>query len=134
MGGVTDTFTSTTAGYAVDDAVTTPAGQPVEIDVLQNDNSLAATVYVGIWINPLHGTASVSGAPGSPSGIRVTYTPAPGYSGPDSFEYWLESGLTIDYGVVSVDVISADPDGDGVVSSVDNCTLVAEPEPVRLRR
>ncbi len=96
------------------------------IDVLQNDNGLAATVFVGIWIDPLHGTAEVSGAPGSPSGIRITYT-QPGYVGPDSFEYWVESGVDVDYAVVSVTVTNPDLDGDGVLNSSDNCTTFGEP-------
>ena len=127
VGGVSDTFSSTTLQYAIDDTATTVQGQPVLIDVLQNDNGLAATVFVGVWIDPLHGTAAVSGVPGSPAGVRITYTPAPGYVGPDSFEYWVESGLVVDYAGVSVTVTSADLDGDGVANAVDNCTLVANP-------
>ncbi len=127
VGGVTDTFTSTTLQYAIDDTVTTDQNVPVQIDVLQNDNGLAATVFVGIWINPLNGAASVSGAPGSPAGIQVTYTPNPGFAGSDSFEYWVESGLVVDYAVVGVDVVNPDPDGDGLVGAQDNCTLVANP-------
>ncbi len=127
VGGVTDTFTSTTLKYAIDDVVTTEQDESVQIDVLQNDNGLAATVDVGIWINPTHGTTEVSGAPGSPSGIRVTYTPNAGFAGADSFEYWVESGLVVDYAVVSVTVINADPDGDGLVGVLDNCTLIANP-------
>jgi hypothetical protein len=84
-------------------------------------------VFVGVWIDPQHGTASVSGVPGSPSGIRITYTPNPGYVGPDSFEYWVETGLVVDYGLVSINVINLDPDGDGVPNGQDNCSLVANP-------
>ncbi len=124
VGGVTDTFTSTTLKYAIDDAVTTGVNQPVQIDVLQNDVGLSPTVYVGIWIDPLHGTASVSGAPGSPAGIRITYTPDPGYSGPDYLEYWLESGVALDYAVVNITVTNPDSDGDGVPDAVDNCAQV----------
>ncbi len=127
VGGVTDTFTSTTLEYAVDDTATTGLNQSVQIDVLQNDNGLLSSVYVGIWTDPLHGTASVSGAPGSPAGIRVTYTPDPGYLGPDSFEYWVESGLVVDYAVVSVTVSNPDTDADGVADALDNCTLVPNP-------
>ena len=83
--------------FAVDDAATTSVNQPVQIDVLQNDIGLLPTVFVGIWTDPLHGTATVSGAPGSPAGIRITYTPDPGYFGPDAFEYWVENGVAVDY-------------------------------------
>lgn len=127
VGGVSDTFTSTTIKYAIDDGVTTFRNQPVDIDVLQNDVGLLPTVYVGVWTNPLHGTATVSGAPGSPAGIRVTYTPNPGYVGPDSFEYWLETGPLVDYAVVNVTVINPDLDDDGVLNNVDNCILLPNP-------
>ncbi len=127
VGGVTDTFTSTTLQYAIDDAVTTGMNQPVEIDILQNDVGLLPTVFVGIWIDPLHGTASVSPVPASPSVIRITYTPNPGYFGPDSFEYWVESGLVVDYAVANITVTNPDTDGDGVLNTVDNCSLLPNP-------
>ncbi|MBL8199406.1 MAG: hypothetical protein JNK40_00410, partial [Chromatiales bacterium] len=127
VGGVTDTFTSTTRKYAIDDAAATAMNQPIEINVLQNDIGLLSTVFVGIWIDPLHGTASVIGAPGSPSGIRITYTPNPGYSGTDSFEYWVESGLVVDYAVVNITVTNPDSDGDGVLNGMDNCILIPNP-------
>jgi len=124
--GGTFTFASPGQGqYAVDDAVATEQDQSIEIDVLANDNGLVASVYVGIWTDPANGTAAVSGAPGAPSGIRVTYTPDPGFVGQDSFEYWLESGLAVDYGLVTVDVLTSDTDGDGVVNSLDNCIEVS---------
>ncbi len=113
--------------FAIDDVATTVANQPVQIDVLQNDIGLLPTVYVGIWTGPLHGTATGGGAPGSPAGIRITYTPNPGYFGPDSFEYWLENGLAVDYAVVSITVTNPDSDGDGVPNAADNCRLVPNP-------
>ncbi|MBN8279917.1 MAG: thrombospondin type 3 repeat-containing protein [Gammaproteobacteria bacterium] len=127
VGGVSDTFTSTTVRYAVDDAVVAAINLPREIDVLANDTGLAATVAVGIWSGPAHGTATVDGSPGTPGGIRITYTPTPGYFGPDAFEYWVETNSVIDYGLVTVDVSNADADGDGVVDVVDNCTLLPNP-------
>ena len=57
----------------------------------------------------------------------MTYTPAPDYLGPDSFEYWVETGPIVDYGLVSIDVSNADADGDGVFDLLDNCTLLANP-------
>ncbi len=125
--GGTMTFSSTPPEFAVDDVATTSVNQPVQIDVLQNDIGLLPTVFVGIWTDPLHGSATVSGAPGSPAGIRITYTPGPGYSGPDSFEYWVENGVAVDYAVVDITVANPDADGDGVVDALDNCTLVANP-------
>ena len=127
VGGVADTFTSTTIEYAIADSVTTFRNQPVDIDVLENDVGLLPTVFVGVWITPLHGTATVSGAPGSPDGIRITYTPNPGYVGPDSFEYWLETGPLVDYAVVNVTVTNPDLDDDGVLNTEDNCILLPNP-------
>ncbi len=127
VGGVTDTFTSTTVQFAIDDTATTAMDQSVEIDVLQNDIGLLPSVYVGIWTDPLHGRATVSGAPGSPAGIRIIYTPDPGYVGPDSFEHWVENGVEVDFAVVTVTVTNGDTDGDGIFDDLDNCTQVPNP-------
>jgi len=125
VGNEDDYFTSTTVKYAVEDAVTTLTDQAVEIDVLANDNDLAASVEVLIQSGPQHGTALVTGAPGAPSGIRITYTPNPGYLGTDGLTYRLQNGEVVDEGLVRVQVREPDPDGDGLLSTVDNCTDVA---------
>lgn len=125
VGGVTDTFTSTTVRYAIDDVTETSAGVPVVIPVLQNDLAFPAPISTGIWVEPLHGTASVTGSPGPQAGISITYTPDPGYSGPDSFQYWVEGGAIADYGLVTIDVIINDTDGDGVSDPADNCPVVS---------
>ncbi|MDH5254347.1 MAG: dockerin type I domain-containing protein, partial [Gammaproteobacteria bacterium] len=39
----------------------------------------------------------------------------------------LESGLVVDYGLVSINVISTDTDGDGVPNAADNCTQLPNP-------
>ncbi|MCY2931050.1 MAG: cadherin-like domain-containing protein, partial [Planctomycetota bacterium] len=73
------------------DSYSTPAGAtltvPYTAGVLVNDgdsdgNSLSAAVSV----NSAHGTLSLAG------NGAFTYTPAPGYSGPDSFVYTLDDG------------------------------------------
>ncbi|MBN8279918.1 MAG: thrombospondin type 3 repeat-containing protein [Gammaproteobacteria bacterium] len=125
VGGVTDTFTSTTVQYAIDDTAVTATNQPVQIPVLANDVNLAASVYVDIWSPPAHGTAEVSGAPGAPAGISITYTPDPGYTGPDAFDYWVETGVLVDYARVNITVSATDSDGDGVADVADNCTQLA---------
>ncbi|MEQ1802478.1 MAG: thrombospondin type 3 repeat-containing protein [Gammaproteobacteria bacterium] len=127
VGGVTDTFTSTTLKYAFDDVASTTINTPVVIPALLNDLGFPEPVYAGIWVDPLHGTATVTGSPGPQSGISITYTPSPGYSGPDSFQYWAEGGSVVDYGFVSISVINNDSDGDGVLNAVDNCPLAANP-------
>jgi Dockerin type I domain/Bacterial Ig domain/Thrombospondin type 3 repeat len=124
---VTDTFTSTTIRYAIDDIASTSTGVPVEIAVLANDLAFPEPVYAGVWVDPLHGTATVSGSPGPQSGVRITYTPNPGYAGPDSFQYWVEGGSVADYGLVTISVIMNDADGDGTSDPADNCPLTANP-------
>ncbi|MBN8279667.1 MAG: hypothetical protein J0M16_03565 [Gammaproteobacteria bacterium] len=112
---------------AIDDVTSTGMGQPVQIAVLANDEFLSSIVYVGISSNPDHGTVVVSPVPAAPAGVRITYTPLPGYIGPDSFEYWVESGLTVDVAHVQVTVLPLDTDQDGLLDSVDNC--IARPNP-----
>lgn len=78
---------------AVDDTGTTPVGIPLVVPVagvLTNDSGTRLTV-VGSTA-PSHGTVTTSGD-GS-----FTYTPAPGYTGPDQFDYT----ITDDYGQTDV--------------------------------
>ncbi len=71
---------------AVDDTATTSAGSPVVIDVLANDSPGYAGPLdpssVSVTSGPAHGGTSVNATTGA-----VTYTPAAGFSGPDSFDY-----------------------------------------------
>ena len=62
---------------APDRAVSTPAGQAVAIDASATDPDGDALTYANVDV-PDHGTLSGSGA-------ALTYTPAAGYSGADSF-------------------------------------------------
>lgn len=78
---------------AVDDTGTTPVGIPLVVPVagvLTNDAGTRLTV-VGATV-PSHGTVTTNGD-GS-----FTYTPAPGYTGPDQFDYT----ITDDYGQTDV--------------------------------
>ncbi len=72
------------APEAADDSASTCQGEPVEIDVLANDRALTGTLdpsTVTVTAGPDHGSATPD-AQG-----MVTYTPAAGYAGPDSFQY-----------------------------------------------
>ncbi|WP_345271553.1 beta strand repeat-containing protein, partial [Nibrella viscosa] len=69
------------------DNSTTAQGTPVTTVVLANDNvngspASATNVTVSVTTQPAHGTAVVN-----PSTGEVVYTPAAGYSGPDSYTY-----------------------------------------------
>jgi hypothetical protein len=67
---------------AVDDATTTPMGTGVHIDVAANDSDPEnGALAVRSVADPVHGSALVNA-----SGT-VTYTPAAGFSGLDSFTY-----------------------------------------------
>lgn len=63
------------------DGTTTDQGVAVNIAVLGNDTDIDGDqLTVKSVTAPAHGSASTNGS-------RVTYTPAPGYSGTDSFSY-----------------------------------------------
>ena len=71
---------------AVDDEVATPQGTPVTTNVLANDTitpdgAPLDPASVTVTANPTHGTVAVN-----PDGT-IKYTPAPTYSGPDSYSY-----------------------------------------------
>jgi hypothetical protein len=70
---------------ASDDSAATPENQPVVINVLTNDCGTAPLIVTAVS-PPAHGSAVING------GSTVTYTPANGYFGPDSFTYTVSNG------------------------------------------
>ncbi|MEU8815898.1 Ig-like domain-containing protein [Actinoplanes sp. NPDC048796] len=104
------------------DSVTVPAGVVATIDVLANDSDpnrdpLTVTVDVA----PGHGTATV-GADG-----KITYTPAAGYRGTDSFHYTVAdgkggtAGATVTLGVVNTAPTARD---DAAATDTDTAVTV----------
>jgi hypothetical protein len=76
-----------TAPVATNDSATTKQDTAVDIDVLANDSDTDGDVLtVASVTDPANGTTANKG-----SGI-VTYTPDPGFSGTDSFNYTLSDG------------------------------------------
>jgi outer membrane autotransporter protein len=83
---------------AVNDAATTPARQPVVIDVLANDvGTDAAIIQVSA---PVNGSA-VANADGT-----ITYTPNPNFAGGDGFTYIISDGIGTDTATVTVTVVA----------------------------
>ena len=80
-----------------DDAAIAFRGQSVTIDVLANDPDIVASTRLLIVLPPATGTAAVSNR-------RVVYTPAPGFSGRDSFSYMVKTGRRTGFARVTVDV------------------------------
>ena len=89
---------------AVGDAVATMHDAATTIKVLANDVDVDGNTLSTIAItNPGHGTAVIN-----PSGT-VRYTPAPGYIGPDTFDYTVSDGVGgTAVGHVSISVLSVD--------------------------
>lgn len=81
------TFTIQAAPIAVADSITTGTGVAKTIAVRANDTVPATATITTSTTAPGHGTAVVN-----PDGT-VSYTPAAGYNGPDSFNYTLTDDL-----------------------------------------
>lgn len=64
-----------------DDAFTIPAGAAATLDVLANDITPVVLTMLEIVTGPTNGTAVVNGV------ANITYTPAAGFCGEDSFTY-----------------------------------------------
>jgi len=75
------------APSAVDDAITTLQGQPIQVDALDNDSDSDgdALTLVGVGF-PANGT--VVGKPGG----TISYTPDPAFAGTDRFTYTIDDG------------------------------------------
>jgi gliding motility-associated-like protein len=128
-GGKTITSSSSVAvpvapsPVAVDDATTTTINTPVIIPVLANDNPGNSTLdpkTVEIVGQPANGTVTVN-ADGT-----ITYTPNPGYNGPDKFTYRVKDAYGYYTNVATVTITQTlaagalkvpnlfTPNGDGV--------------------
>ncbi len=85
LGNVTATATValTVNPVATADAFTVPVGQSASGNVLTND--IGSNLTVTSNTSPSHGNANVA------SDGSFFYAPLPGYSGPDSFQYTLQS-------------------------------------------
>jgi hypothetical protein len=99
------------APVATNDTATLQANTSVMIAVLANDTSSGGTLdptSIKIVVAPTHGTAVVSGG-------QVTYTPASGYSGLDTFQYSVQDnlGTTSNVATVSVNVTPPSSSGGG---------------------
>jgi hypothetical protein len=97
----TVTITVTKTGVINDDSIDTDAGNPVTIPVLANDSSPNGfnLSTLTVQTQPAHGTATPDPATG-----QITYNPAPGFFGTDTFTYTVQdnSGVTLGPGHVTV--------------------------------
>ncbi|MCP4424410.1 MAG: tandem-95 repeat protein, partial [Chloroflexi bacterium] len=95
---------------AADDLVTTEEDTPIVIDVLGNDVDIDGDSLTVITV-----TQAISGAVVN-NGVDLTYTPAVGFSGTDSFDYTLSDGhgetamavVTVTVTAVNTNPIAAD--------------------------
>ncbi len=98
------------APVAANDTATLPANQAATISVLANDTSAGGTLSpasISIVVAPSHGTAEVANG-------AVTYTPATGYSGLDTFQYSVQDNLGTTSNVATVSIsLTAPPTGGG---------------------
>ena len=103
------------APVADDDSATTDTDQPVTIDVLANDsdpNGDALTPQIDG--QPAHGTVEID------SDGRVTYTPADGYAGEDTFTYRASDGEDLSApATVTITVRNAAPVADDDSATTD---------------
>jgi len=105
---LTGTITGRTAPVAVDDSTTTGINLPVTIDVLSNDTDVNRNIdpTTVVATNGSNGTTSVDAVTG-----EVTYTPAFGSTGTDTFTYTVRdtSALISNSATVTVTVSAAPP-------------------------
>ncbi len=101
---------------AVDDAVTTTAGNPVTIAVLANDSDPDGdTLAVSSFTQGAHGTVTFAGD-------VATYTPEAGFTGMDTFTYTLSDGHGgTDTATVKVTVTGNEPP---VLNPIGNRTVI----------
>lgn len=135
-GTVNVTVSSVVPPTAADDTAATAVNTAVDIDVLANDSATTGAMLdpasVAITQQPASGSATVNTVTGV-----ITYTPAPGFCGSDSFGYTVTDDQPVTSGVGTVNINtesngqlcssdnvvisggSSDPNNDGLVSLSD---------------
>jgi CshA-type fibril repeat protein len=98
----TKTLTVLGAPAATDDTVAAASNQTSLFDVLANDDLAGGTPTITIVGQPENGTASVVDG-------KVSYTPFPGYTGPDSLTYALATQGGIAQASVAITVAPPPP-------------------------
>ncbi|MCY1075834.1 kelch repeat-containing protein [Archangium lansingense] len=102
-GGRMVTVLENTSPVAEDLTVSTPYGEPVNLSLVATDAEADTSLTFVIVTPPAHGT--LSGTPPS-----VTYTPEPGYLGPDSFSFQArDCGLDSNVATVTLAVVDQTP-------------------------
>ena len=105
---------------AVDDSATTDQGEPVDIDLLANDDpSIAPITGVTLDSEVAHGTVDIDDA-----GV-ATYTPDADFSGTETFTYALSTQNGSDAATVTVEVAA-----DEVAPAADEVTPTPAAAPV----
>jgi VCBS repeat-containing protein len=93
---------------AVDDTAETAPDTPVEIPVTDNDYDIDGTIdttTVTIQTDASHGSTEVDPVTGV-----VTYTPDPGYEGPDSFTYTVNDNEGANSNIATVNITVVSPE------------------------
>jgi gliding motility-associated-like protein len=91
---------------AIDDNVSTQAGEPLNIAILDNDSNVPADGNLTVE-QPANGVVEINDndTPTDISDDFVTYTPNPGFIGTDSFEYTLCDSMGVcDTAIVTIEV------------------------------
>ncbi len=124
------TLTGEPAATAVDDTAQALQDSPVDIDVLANDTGFVDDVTVtlpGSGVSTNGGTVVINGTnPGPQAGIDLTFTPALGFSGSDTFDYTADDGVTTSTATVTVTVLAAGANDD-TASTHLNTTIAGIP-------
>jgi gliding motility-associated-like protein len=107
---------------ANDDVVTTDEDVPVTIPVLDNDTDVPTSGTITVVTPPTSGTVVINdgGTPDDPSDDTITYTPNPGYSGTDTFEYTIcDASGNCDTATVTIQMFPAPDAGDDFVACLN---------------
>ncbi|MFP3914775.1 MAG: Ig-like domain-containing protein, partial [Actinomycetota bacterium] len=107
------------APVAGDDNAQTHAGDPVNIDVLDNDSDPDGhDLSVQNLSNPANGSVVLE------SDDTITYTPDPGFAGVDTFTYEATDGVDSDEATVTVTVTNTAPEAEDDSATTEHDTEV----------